>query len=135
MFQITSDPIPTTLLGDDLAAGGLVSFEGRVRNINEGRPVQSLEYEAYDSLAVKEGERILAEARERFQVLGLACVHRVGHLQLGDVAIRVEAASGHRREAFEACEWVVDEVKRRVPIWKKEHYLDGPSDWINAEGT
>ena len=132
MFQIVREPIPERLLPANVEAGGIVTFEGRVRNLNEGRPVQALEYEAYDELAVKEGERILAEARDRFPILDVVCVHRIGLLQLGDVAIRVEAAAGHRREAFEACEWVVDEVKRRVPIWKKEHYVDGPSDWINA---
>ncbi|AIE85958.1 molybdenum cofactor biosynthesis protein MoaE [Fimbriimonas ginsengisoli] len=134
-FAITSEPIPGRLLPDDVSVGGIVIFEGRVRDLNEGQQVQALEYEAYEALALREGETILEEARARFPILGLACTHRIGLLQLGDVAIRVEAAAAHRREAFEACEWVVDEVKRRVPIWKKEHYVDGPSEWINASGA
>lgn len=133
-FRIVRDPIETSLLGIDVAAGGVVTFEGRVRSTNEGHQVQALEYEAYDEMAVKEGEKILAEARDRFPIVDAVCVHRVGLLQLGEVAIRVEVASGHRREAFEACEFIVDETKRRVPIWKKEHYADGVTDWLHADG-
>jgi len=135
VFQIVREPLEAPLLPPNVAAGGVVTFEGRVRDLNDGQRVSALEYEAYDTLALREGERILTEARERFPLVGIACAHRVGLLQLGDVAIRVEAASAHRREAFEACEFVVDEVKRRVPIWKKEHYRAGPTEWLNAQGT
>jgi adenylyltransferase/sulfurtransferase len=133
-FRIEHEPIRGPLLGDNTSAGAIVVFEGLVRNLNEGKPVQALEYEAFDEMAVLEGEKILAEARKRFGLIALACSHRVGLLRLGEVAIRIEASGGHRREAFEAAEWVVDEVKRRVPIWKKEHYDDGPSEWLNAGG-
>lgn len=90
----------------------------------------SLEYEAYDELAVTEGNRILTEALGQFPLTRAICVHRVGKLALGEVAIRVEVWSGHREEAFEACRFIIDEVKRRVPIWKKEHYADGVSEWL-----
>ena len=93
-----------------------------------------MEYEAYQALAEKEGSRILAEALEQFDILSARCVHRVGALAVGEVAIRVEVLAAHRKAAFEACEFIVDEVKERVPIWKREHYSDGQSEWINAAG-
>lgn len=132
-FSLTADPIETSPSTAQDAAGGYVVFEGRVRNLNDGREVRSLEYEAFDELAVKTGEEILQESLAKYPVLDAWCVHRTGHLQIGDIAIRVEVASAHRKAAFEACAWIVDEVKRRVPIWKKEHYSDGDSGWINCE--
>jgi adenylyltransferase/sulfurtransferase len=131
-FGITGEEIPERILIENEAAGALATFVGIVRNHNEGRPVQALEYEAYPELAVKEGERIVVEALGRFPILDAACVHRIGSLQIGDVAIRVEAVGAHRSEAFRACEWIVEEVKRRVPIWKREVYADGESGWVNA---
>jgi molybdopterin synthase catalytic subunit len=116
-----------------LSAGGYVSFEGWVRDHNEGRDVTRLEYEAFQELAVKEGDRIVAEAVRRFQVVDALCVHRVGALALGDMAVWVGVSSVHRGEAFEACRYIIDEVKRRVPIWKKEHYRNGDSGWVNCE--
>ena len=131
-FRITHDPIPAGVLQTDDAAGAVASFTGIVRNHNEGRPVLRLEYEAYPELAQKEGERIVQEALGRFPILDAACIHRVGMLNIGDAAIRVEASGAHRAEAFRACEWIVEETKRRVPIWKKEHYADGATEWVNA---
>lgn len=117
---------------DDPSCGGLVFFEGRVRNHNEGRSVTGLEYEAFAPLAIKEGERILREAIARFDVVRALCAHRVGALDVGGVAVFIGIAARHRDEAFSACRYVIDEVKLRVPIWKKEHYADGPSDWVNC---
>jgi sulfur-carrier protein adenylyltransferase/sulfurtransferase len=117
----------------DPACGGYASFEGWVRDHNEGQQVRHLEYEAFEQLAVREGERILAEAVERFGVEHVACVHRVGALQLGDLAVWVGASARHRAEAFMACRYVIDEVKHRLPIWKKEHYVNGHSGWVNCE--
>lgn len=131
-FQLTDAPISGELLGEELAAGAVATFVGLVRNHNEGRPVLQLEYEAYPELAQAEGERILAEAMGRFPILAAACVHRTGTLELGEAAIRVEAAGAHRAESIRACEWIVEEVKRRVPVWKKEHYADGDTGWVNA---
>jgi molybdopterin/thiamine biosynthesis adenylyltransferase/molybdopterin synthase catalytic subunit/rhodanese-related sulfurtransferase len=130
-FRLSSEPIAGPLLDPETSAGGIVVFEGRVRSSNEGKKVLSLEYEAYGALAEKEGSRVVEEALARFPLTAAACVHRAGHLQLGEVAIRVEVAAGHRREAFAACEWIVDEIKKRVPVWKKEHYADGPSEWLD----
>ena len=117
----------------DATAGGYASFEGWVRDHNEGKAVRRLEYEAFESLALKEGARIVAEAIERFGVTRAACVHRVGDLAIGELAVWVGVSSAHRGEAFAACRYIIDEVKHRVPIWKKEHYVDGDSGWVNCE--
>lgn len=135
MFKISAEPIDPAVLQQSLAdprAGAYVAFEGWVRNRNEGQPVLSLEYEAYASLAEKEGERILAEARGKFAVTGVTGVHRVGHLRLGDLAIWVGVTAEHRGAAFEACRYIIDEAKARLPIWKKEHYASGATAWINC---
>jgi len=118
---------------EDSAAGGYASFEGWVRNHNEGRTVRGLEYEAFEALANKEGERIVTEAMQRFGVINAACVHRIGALAIGDLAVWVGVSSRHRAEAFSACRYIIDEVKHRAPIWKKEHYVDGDSGWVNCE--
>jgi molybdopterin synthase catalytic subunit len=117
----------------DGAAGGYVSFEGWVRNLNEGRDVLRLEYEAFAALANKEGERIIDEATRQFPILHAQCVHRVGSLAVGELAVWVGVSSEHRAEAFEACRYIIDSVKHRLPIWKKEHYVNGDSGWVNCE--
>jgi molybdopterin synthase catalytic subunit len=132
MFRLTSELIQERLIPNMVAAGGFVSFEGRVRNENDGQPVVRLEYEAFDSLAVAEGDRIIVEAMALFPILAAECVHRTGLLEVGETAVRIEVAAAHRGPAFDACEFLIDEIKRRIPIWKKEHYLDGTSDWINC---
>ena len=135
MFKISTtamDPGALQRALGDPKAGACVTFEGWVRNRNEGQPVLSLEYEAYALLAESEGERILAEARERFALLGASCVHRVGHLRLGDLAIWVGVTAEHRGPAFDACRYIIDEAKARLPIWKKEHYVSGATAWINC---
>lgn len=104
-----------------------------MRNENEGKPVERLEYEVYEPLAVKEGEKVLAEARQQFPHLQAACAHRSGLLEIGDCAVWVGVAAPHRDEAFKACRYIIDEIKLRLPIWKKEHYVDGDSGWVNCE--
>lgn len=134
-FQLTDNPIIPSVLMEgirDERAGACVTFEGRVRNHNDGREVEALNYEAYGPLAQKEGERIVGEARERFQILGALCVHRTGSLSLGDIAVWVAVTSAHRGAAFEACRYIIDEIKGRLPIWKKEHYAGGASEWVNC---
>ena len=136
MIEISTSPIDTAALQaslGDQAAGGYCAFEGWVRNENEGHTVERLEYEAYEPLAIAEGEKVLVEARERFGILGARCVHRVGMLELGDCAVWIGVASKHRDEAFKACRYIIDEIKVRLPIWKKEHYTDGNSGWVNCE--
>jgi molybdopterin synthase catalytic subunit len=136
MIEISASPIDTTALQASLAdpaAGGYCAFEGWVRNENEGHTVERLEYEAYEPLAIAEGEKVLAEACERFGILDARCVHRVGMLELGECAVWIGVASKHRDEAFKACRYIIDEIKVRLPIWKKEHYTDGHSGWVNCE--
>lgn len=118
---------------EDRSCGGYVSFEGWVRDHNDGRQVARLEYEAFEALAVKEGQRIIEEAAYRFGVTQARCVHRIGLLELGQVAVWVGVSTAHRGEAFAACRYLIDEVKHRVPIWKKEYYVDGDSGWVNCE--
>jgi len=135
MFRISATPLdPVDLEAGlrDARAGAFVTFVGWVRNANDGQPVLSLEYEAFAPLAEKEGERILAEARTKFALIDAAAVHRVGHLQLGDAAVWVGVTARHRAAAFEACHYIIDEVKTRVPVWKKEHYATGATAWINC---
>ena len=135
-FRFSRTPIDVGSLRAELAdpaCGGYTSFEGLVRNHNEGLSVRHLEYEAFEPLAIKEGERIVAEAIERFGIEHAACVHRIGDLSIGEMAVWVGAAARHRDEAFRACRYIIDEVKHRVPIWKKEHYENGDSGWVNCE--
>jgi adenylyltransferase/sulfurtransferase len=117
----------------DPGCGGYASFEGWVRDHNDGRRVRHLEYEAYEALALQEGERIVAEAVAKFGVTRAACVHRLGDLGIGELAVWVGVSAPHRGEAFAACRYIIDEVKHRVPIWKKEHYVGGDSGWVNCE--
>jgi sulfur-carrier protein adenylyltransferase/sulfurtransferase len=135
-FYFSTEPLDSTSLRlqvRDASCGGYAEFEGWVRNHNEGQFVTLLEYEAYAELAEKEGARIVAEAKEKFGVRRAFCVHRLGSLAIGDVAVWVGVSAAHRDEAFRACRYIIDEVKHRVPIWKKEHYIDGDSGWVNCE--
>jgi adenylyltransferase/sulfurtransferase len=111
-------------------SGGFCTFEGWVRDSNEGRQVDGLDYEAYDDLARAEGDLIIAEAIARYGVTDARCVHRTGSLKVGDLAVWVGVAAAHRDEAFRACRYIIDEIKHRLPIWKKEHYLDGDTAWV-----
>ncbi|MGB5132049.1 MAG: ThiF family adenylyltransferase [Steroidobacteraceae bacterium] len=135
-FAFTHEPIsPEALkqgLGDP-AAGGFAAFEGWVRDHNDGRVVNRLEYEAFEELAQSEGERIVAGALRRHGALQASCVHRLGALAVGELAVWVGVAAQHRAGAFAACRQIIDEIKHRLPIWKKEHYADGDSGWVNCE--
>ncbi|HEX7061916.1 MAG TPA: molybdenum cofactor biosynthesis protein MoaE [Woeseiaceae bacterium] len=136
MLRITRELIrPDALRAEltDPAAGAFAAFEGWIRNLNEGREVLRLEYEVYEPLAIKEGEKIIAEARSRWPILHAACVHRHGLLEIGECAVWVGVSSAHRDAAFHACRYIIDQVKVRLPIWKKEHYVDGQSGWVNCE--
>jgi molybdopterin synthase catalytic subunit len=135
-FRFTESAIDTGAARSELldqGAGGYVSFEGWVRDHNEGQEVTRLEYEAFQALGLREGNRILTEAVRRFPIKHGACIHRVGSLELSDMAVWVGVSSAHRGEAFDACRFIIDEVKHRVPIWKKEHYRSGDSGWVNCE--
>jgi sulfur-carrier protein adenylyltransferase/sulfurtransferase len=136
-FAITDLSIDAQTSGGPAAgfpeAGAVATFEGRVRNHHGGREVLALEYEAHAPLACSEGDRILEEAISRFRLQEARAVHRVGRLEIGEVAVRITAVAAHRREAFAACRWMLDEIKRRLPIWKKEFYSEGDADWVNCQ--
>lgn len=112
------------------AHGGIASFVGFVRDHHEGRSVLRLEYSAYTSMAEAEMARITAEAGERWGAK-VSVVHRTGRLEVGEVAVAIAASTPHRAAAFEACRFVIEELKRRVPIWKREHFADGTSVWVD----
>jgi molybdopterin synthase catalytic subunit len=115
-------------------AGAMSSFQGSVRKNNLGKEVLRLEYESYDRLAEKEGLNIINEALERFDIESAFCIHRTGVLAIGDIAVVVIVLAGHREDSFKACRYIIDEVKLRVPIWKKEIYQDGDSGWLKGAG-
>ena len=130
---LTRDPIDPTSLGSALPQdGALCLFLGVVRNENKGRKVRSLEYEAYEEMALPLMEQIVRDAEEKWPLTLARVVHRLGPLAIGETSVAVLATSPHRREAFEACRYVIDTVKARVPIWKKEFYEDG-SAWIEEQ--
>ena len=134
-FALTTDPIEPETLKQGLArdnAGACACFEGWVRNVNEGEAVSALEYETHAEIAAAEGGAVLAEARKRFAIIEARCVHRVGKLAIGDCAVWVGVSAGHRGAAFDACRWIIDEIKHRLPIWKKELYLKGETAWVNC---
>ena len=116
----------------DPAAGGIDIFIGTTRNHSGGKRVISLEYEAYLPMAIRMMERIAAEAHRRWNVLRISMVHRTGHIDIGEASIVIAVSAAHRHEAFEACRYAIDTLKREVPIWKKELFVDGGS-WVGAQ--
>lgn len=135
-MRITTEQIDPDCLRDELCddrAGAYAAFEGWIRNHNDGEDVLRLEYEVYEPLALKEGEKVITEALGKYPILHAECVHREGLLEVGECAVWVGVTSTHRDEAFEACRYIIDQVKVRLPIWKKEHYVSGDSGWVNCE--
>jgi molybdopterin synthase catalytic subunit len=131
---IVSRPIDVAALIAEVAAdsnGATSLFLGTVRNLNDGRAVTGMEYTAYDSMASRELERIVKEAGAAFAGVSIVVEHRTGALVLGDVSVAIAAAHPHRRDALDATRFVIEELKRRVPIWKREHYADGTREWID----
>lgn len=136
MFQLSEKKINEAELKQqtsDDECGGFVNFEGWVRNHNQGKKVFKLAYEAYPKLAVKEGNKIISEAMKKFDIKKAVCTHRVGLLEIGDMAVWVGVSAAHRDAAFKACRYILDEVKSRVPIWKNEQWTDGESGWVEQE--
>jgi molybdopterin synthase catalytic subunit len=133
-FVLSSTPFDIATLRSgllDARVGAYASFEGWVRDHNDGRSVVGLRYEAYGALAQSEGMRILGLARDRFEILDAGCVHRIGDLGIGELAVWVGVTAAHRDAAFAACRFIIDEVKARVPIWKHERYAEGDAGWLH----
>ena len=127
--QIQPEPLRATLLHPQ--AGAFASFEGCVRDHNDGRAVAGLRYEAYAALATSEGERVVQEALAKFAILDARCAHRIGGLAIGELAVWVGVGAAHRGAAFDACRYIIDEIKWRLPIWKHEQYREGDAGWLH----
>lgn len=134
MIQLTDQPIdPQALLAQvaSPAAGAVVLFLGTVRQQSRGRATVALEYEAYPAMARLELERLVAEARQRWELCQCAIVHRLGRLAVGQVSVAIALSAPHRHAAFAAGEWLIDRIKEVVPIWKNEQFADGTSEWVH----
>lgn len=134
MFLITPTAIDVARYKQQLKhdqCGGFCSFEGWVRNHNNNNEVSRLEYSAYEALAVKTGEAIIAQAKKQFDIEDAICIHRVGQLDIGDMAVWIGVSAAHREATFEACRYIINTLKADVPIWKKEFYFDKKRhEWI-----
>lgn len=133
--SLTREPIETEKTLNRLKRGedgAALVFEGIVRNQTRGRKTLFLDYEAYEGMALDQMEALAQEALVRFQIRDLALVHRLGRLEIGETSVLVAVASAHRAAAFEACRWLIDTLKRKVPIWKKEYFEDG-AVWADGE--
>lgn len=135
-FALTDTSIDAACLRAALSddrAGAVAVFEGTIRNHNAARAVSGLRYDSYVDLARAEGEAIIDEALQRFDIIEARCTHRIGEVDIGAMAIWAGASAAHRDAAFAACRWIVDEVKARVPIWKHERYVDGDAGWLHPQ--
>lgn len=131
---LVTRPIDVTALiaeVTDRSCGAVSVFLGTVRNVHEGKPVTGIEYKAYEGMAVRELEATLARVRERFETDHIVVEHRLGWLGLGEVSIAIVAAHPHRQGAMDATRYAIEEIKKTVPIWKLEHYVDGTREWVD----
>ncbi len=126
--RIDTDAVLRSVLNN--AAGAAVLFVGTTREFTAGRQTSSLEYECYPEMAEKKLAELLAGASQRWPLIQATIVHRLGHLELGESSVAVAVSTAHRREAFEAAQWIMDQLKEIVPIWKKENWADGSSQWV-----
>ena len=134
MVTLIAEPIDVTSALNYLQseqAGAIDLFLGVVRDNTQERPVDRLEYEAYDRMAVSEMQKIADEARQQWPILRYAIIHRKGTLQIGEMAVLIGVATAHRADAFDACRYIIDTIKKTVPIWKKEVFTNG-EEWVNA---
>jgi molybdopterin synthase catalytic subunit len=130
---IVGRPIDGCALLGEVAShrnGAAVLFVGTVREVNDGSPVSGLDYSAYTEMAERELAAIVGEAAERWGTADIVVEHRVGTLDLGEASVAIAAAHPHREEAFEAARYIIEELKKRAPIWKREHYVDGRTEWV-----
>jgi molybdopterin synthase catalytic subunit len=134
MIQLTTDAIDYHAVTEQVRrrdCGAVVTFLGTVRELTEGRVTVALDYEAYPGMAEKKLAAVEAETRSRWPVGEMVLIHRLGHLELGDVSVAVAVSCPHRAEAFEACRFAIDRLKEVVPIWKKENWADGSTEWVH----
>ena len=135
--ELTSQPIDITSVARRVVppeCGATVTLDGYVRQFTKGRETLYLEYEAYGEMALKEMQKLIEQAHAKFEISNVGIVHRTGRLEIGETSVVISVAAPHRRAAFEACEWLIRELKRTVPIWKKEVYADG-EEWIEGDSS
>lgn len=136
-YEITNEPLNVGEIARRVVpvnCGAIVTLDGFVRQFTKGRETEYLVYEGYEPMALKEMEKLGERAKEQFAIENVGIVHRLGKLEIGETSVVISVASPHRRAAFEACEWLIKELKKTVPIWKKEVYADGEI-WIEGEIT
>jgi len=134
-FELTTEPIDITGVARRVVppeCGATVTLDGYVRRFTKGRETLHLVYEAYEAMALKELDKLIMEAKADFEIANVGIVHRLGKLEIGETSVVISVAAPHRKAAFAACEWLIRELKRRVPIWKKEVYADGEV-WVEGE--
>lgn len=134
-FELTNDPIDITSVARRVVppeCGATVTLDGYVRQFTEGRETLHLFYEAYEPMALKEMQKLIDQAKRDFEISNVAIVHRLGKLEIGETSVVIAVAAPHRKAAFAACEWLIRELKRTVPIWKKEVFADGEV-WVEGD--
>lgn len=134
-YELTSDPINISDVARRVVppeCGATVTLDGYVRQFTKGRETLYLEYEAYEPMALKELQKLIAAAKAEFEISNVGIVHRTGKLKIGETSVVISVAAPHRKAAFAACEWLIKELKRTVPIWKKEVYADG-EEWVEGD--
>ena len=135
LYHLVREPIDMAALARHVRSpedGAIVTFDGFVRNQSHNRATLYLDYEAYESMALEQMNSLAAQALSQFQIRDVAIVHRLGRLQIGEASVLIAVASAHRAAAFEACRWLIDTLKKKVPIWKKEYFEDG-AIWADGE--
>ena len=134
MIRLTTEPIDDHALTEEVRrhdCGAVVTFLGTVRDLTDRRVTAALDYEAYPGMAEKKLAEVVRETCDRWPVGAMAVVHRLGHLDVGEVSVAVAVSCPHRAEAFEACRYAIDRLKQLVPIWKKENWADGRTEWVH----
>ncbi|HVS74088.1 MAG TPA: molybdenum cofactor biosynthesis protein MoaE [Candidatus Acidoferrales bacterium] len=134
-IQLVHEPIDTVALAASVRApedGAVATFDGCARNHSRGRATLYLEYEAYEAMALAKMQEICIELHSRFAIHGVAMVHRLGRLEIGETSVFIAVSAPHRAPALDACRFAIDTLKRTVPIWKKEYFADG-ADWADGE--
>jgi molybdopterin synthase catalytic subunit len=134
MPRLTHEPIDFVALTESVRsdrAGAVVLFLGTVRELTAGRQTIALDYDAYPEMALRKMQELVDAAQQRWPLTAVEVVHRLGHLELGDVSVAVAVGAPHRQQAFEAARFLIDEIKRVAPIWKKENWADGETEWVH----
>ncbi len=134
MIRLIHEPIETAALLDFVGspqAGAVVLFLGTTRQFTRGRQTVALDYECYPEMAEKKLAELESEARRRWPIVECGIIHRLGHLALGEASVAVAVSTAHRRDAFAAGQWLIDTLKETVPIWKKENWADGTTEWVH----